>query len=91
VSPAAAELVFMLVVLKLPILYLCGVVWWAIRAEPRPLEGAGRTVEPLDRPPDGRWGHGRPRRPRGRRRGPHGSPVRGYPRAGLGARARVEP
>ena len=78
----------MLVVLKLPVLYLCGVVWWAIRAEPRPLEGAGRAVEPLDGPP---YGHRRSRRPRGSRGGPHGSPVRGYRRAGLGARARVEP
>ena len=24
----------MLVILKIPIVYLCGVVWWAIRAEP---------------------------------------------------------
>jgi hypothetical protein len=38
------ELVFMLVILKIPVVYLCAVVWWAIRAEPRPLEGAGRTA-----------------------------------------------
>ena len=31
----------MLVVLKIPVVYLCAVVWWAIKAEPRPLEGAG--------------------------------------------------
>lgn len=31
----------MLVILKIPVVYLCGVVWWAIRAEPHPLEGAG--------------------------------------------------
>jgi hypothetical protein len=80
----------MLVVLKLPVLYLCGVVWWAIRAEPRPLEGAGRTVEPVGvLPPDDALRR-RPHRPRGSRPGPHGSPVRGYARAGLGARARVE-
>ena len=30
----------MLVILKIPVVYLCAVVWWAIRAEPRPLEGA---------------------------------------------------
>ena len=29
------EIVFMLVLLKIPIVYLCMVVWWAIRAEPR--------------------------------------------------------
>jgi hypothetical protein len=37
----------MLVVLKIPVVYLCAVVWWAIRAEPRPLEGAGRPAAPL--------------------------------------------
>ena len=31
----------MLVILKIPVVYLCAVVWWAIRAEPLPLEGAG--------------------------------------------------
>jgi hypothetical protein len=30
----------MLVVLKIPIVYLCAVVWWAIRAEPRGEEPA---------------------------------------------------
>ena len=33
----------MLVILKIPVVYLCAVVWWAIKAEPRPLEGAGRS------------------------------------------------
>lgn len=37
----------MLVVLKIPVVYLCAVVWWAVRAEPKPLEGAGRTAELL--------------------------------------------
>jgi hypothetical protein len=82
----------MFVILKLPVVYLCGVVWWAIRAEPRPPEGAGRTVEPVRvLPPEDGWRRRRPLRPRGSRPGPHGSPVRGYPRAGLAARARVEP
>ncbi len=30
----------MLVILKIPVVYLCAVVWWAVRAEPRPAEGA---------------------------------------------------
>ena len=34
------ELVFMLVILKIPVVYLCWVVWWAVRAVPEPLEGA---------------------------------------------------
>lgn len=28
------EALFLLVVLKIPVVYLCLVVWWAIRAEP---------------------------------------------------------
>ena len=42
----------MLVVLKIPVVYLCAVVWWAIRAEPRPLEGVGvvASLGPRRRP-----------------------------------------
>jgi hypothetical protein len=36
VSASAWEAVFLLVVLKIPMIYLAGVVWWAIRAEPVP-------------------------------------------------------
>ncbi len=35
------ELVFLMVILKIPIVYLCGVVYYAIKAEPRPDAGAG--------------------------------------------------
>jgi hypothetical protein len=38
-SVSAWEAVFMLVVLKIPMIYLAVVVWWAIRAEPH--AGAG--------------------------------------------------
>jgi hypothetical protein len=68
------ELVFMMLILKLPILYLVGVCWWAIRAEPSPPEQAVAAVQ---------HGHG-PRRwqrkpgPRPRRGSPHGpGPARG--------------
>ena len=40
----------MMVILKIPVAYLCFVVYLAIRAEPRPLEGAAlptRTETPL--------------------------------------------
>jgi hypothetical protein len=64
------ELLFMLVILKIPIVYLCLVVWWAIRAEPRPEEGAALAARlaPLT-PCDWRSGSRRfgPQRPR---RGP---------------------
>jgi hypothetical protein len=70
------ELVFMMLVLKLPIVYLGVVCWWAIRAEPRPLEPALLPVRPEGRP----WSplSRQPRRPR--RRGPHGGPERRYAR-----------
>ncbi len=66
------EIVFLMVILKIPIAYLCAVVWWAIRAEPFPDEGTAGAGddEPLDpRPP---WW-----RPPHRRRspGPHGMPA----------------
>ena len=66
----------MMLVLKLPIIYVGLVCWWAIRAEPRPLEPALLPVLP-DEPAPTRWSRARrhPRRP-----GPHGGPVRGYVR-----------
>jgi hypothetical protein len=83
------ELLFMMVVLKIPIVYLCVVVWWAVRAEPRPLEGAGRTA-PLPRSGPRPWSfRSTPRRRRPG--GPHGSPVRSHRRRGTAfasARAR---
>ncbi|HEX4929676.1 MAG TPA: hypothetical protein VFV62_03130 [Gaiellaceae bacterium] len=81
------ELVFMLIVLKVPVVYLCAVVWWAIRAEPRPFEGAG-TVASLGPPPDCDW---RTRRARALRRGPalRGGGRIGRPGRVAYARARV--
>ena len=65
----------MLVILKIPVVYLCAVVWWAIKAEPRPLEGAGRVAElqpaPLGPESACDWS-------RRRRRAPH----RPFPRGG---------
>jgi hypothetical protein len=81
------ELIFMLVILKIPIIYLCCVVYWAIKAEPRPSEGAARlaSVDP-DQPTP--W-HRRLRRPRFPIR-PHGSPSRTYPRKPVPERAEAE-
>ena len=45
----------MLVILKIPVVYLCAVVWWAIRAEPLPLEGAGRLAPLSPTPPECGW------------------------------------
>jgi hypothetical protein len=63
-SKTAWELVFMMVVLKLPIAYLVAVVWWAVRAQPEPyapVVTAAPAVEPKPCP----WHRGR-RTPRGR-------------------------
>ena len=70
---AIFEIVFLLVILKIPIVYLCAVVWWAVRAEPRPLEGALRAAE-LPTSPMRPWRR-RPSRP-----GPRGGPRRTYAR-----------
>jgi len=39
------ELLFMMLILKLPILYLAGVCYWAIKAEPEPRPLAQRRPE----------------------------------------------
>ena len=39
VSVSAWEAIFMLLVLKLPVVYLAAVVWWAVRAQPEPSAG----------------------------------------------------
>ena len=69
------ELIFLMVLMKLPIAYLVGVVWWAVRAEPRPEEGAALVAVREPEPPSflSRW-RLRVRRPRQPR--PHGGPVR---------------
>jgi hypothetical protein len=70
------EGIFMLVVLKIPMVYLAVVVWWAIRAEPRSGDGSEpvHAFVPLT-PCD--WGESRRRRS-GRLAGPR----RGGPRGG---------
>jgi hypothetical protein len=72
------ELIWMLVILKIPVVYLCLVVWWAIRSEPKPLEAAPTAVRIDPEPrPGWRFSSTRPRR---LPRGPHGTPSRGYRR-----------
>jgi hypothetical protein len=80
------EIVFLMVILKIPIVYLCSVVYYAIKAEPKPEEGA---VVPARLGPDDP-GSGRRRRP-GRRppHRPHGGPARSYARTPRAAYARA--
>ena len=53
------EVIFMLVILKIPVVYLCLVVWWAVKAEPRPLEGAASPARFPD-PQPCPWSRRRP-------------------------------
>ena len=85
------EAIFLLAVLKIPVIYVCCVVWWAIRAEPKPFDGLEpATVVP---PPEIDLRPGT-RLPRGLRRpgqGPHGRPLRTYRRGHAYAPSRVTP
>jgi len=80
--------VFLMVILKIPIVYLCAVVYYAIRSTPRPPEGAAVTAELApDAGPGSGWRRLHPRRfgPH-----PHGGPSRTYPRVPRTAHARAE-
>jgi hypothetical protein len=81
------ELVFLMVILKIPIVYLGAVVYAAIKAKPEPLAGAAVTAKlgPEDRGPV----VDRPRRRRSLTPRPHGGPTRSYPRTARTAVARA--
>ncbi|MBA2358259.1 MAG: hypothetical protein H0V84_07530 [Actinobacteria bacterium] len=74
------ELIFLMAIMKIPIVYLCAVVWWAVRAVPPPPEPAIVPVEPVSGP-ELDAGRARPPRVRPRRNRPHGSPARGPARS----------
>lgn len=65
-SVSVWEAIFMLGVLKIPVIYLAVVVWWAVRAEP---EAPGldddpvRVLEPVHPCGWGDWKRRRPARP----------------------------
>ena len=86
------EAIFLLAVLKIPVIYVCCVAWWAIRAEPRPFDGlelAAILAPPENDPRPGTRFERRPRRPGGG--GPHGRPLRTYGRRTAYAQTRVRP
>ena len=68
------ELVFLMVILKIPIVYLGGVVYHAIKSEPNNGPGDALAVRVIPQPPR------HPSRP-------HGGPVRGYSRTSRGEHA----
>jgi hypothetical protein len=82
--PMVWEFVFLMVILKIPVIYLCAVVYWAIKGGRDPVEPA-RLVAAPDIDPRPPWS---PRRPRPRP-GPHGSPRRREARVGRDAPARA--
>jgi len=85
------ELIFLMFLMKIPIVYLIAVVWWAVKAEPRPEEGAAKLAVIDPDPPPRFFGRFRSRR-RLPRPGPHGSPVRRPERvASAAARAEGQP
>jgi hypothetical protein len=62
--------IYLMFVLKIPIIAAIAIIWWAVKAEPDPLEGrddGGSKLRPRPHP-------SRPL-PRGPRRGPHGDPA----------------
>jgi hypothetical protein len=61
------EIIFMVLVLKIPLIYVCWVVWWAIRAEPV-IGSEGDQSQQINWTPWRRPGGSRPRRG-----GPHGT------------------
>ena len=85
VNVSAWEAIFMLVVLKIPMIYLGAVVWWAVRAVPEPASGGEDlgVLEPVS-PPCGwsDWQRRRIKRPAG------GSPRARQRRAAMRVAAR---
>jgi len=69
------ELIWLMVIMKIPILYLCWVVYWAVKSEPGREEPVATLVVNDDGPPPAWSPRRRPRRP-----GPHGRPTRTYER-----------
>jgi hypothetical protein len=70
----SATFIFLMVILKIPIILLFSIVWWAVHSKPEPEAvpgedgGAKRPLNPRPRPR-----HPRPALPRHPRRGPHGA------------------
>jgi hypothetical protein len=66
--------IWFMVILKIPALYLCYVIWWAVKDPPVEAPGGSSDGYGGSGTPPGRHG---PRLPvPGRRPGPHGKPAR---------------
>jgi hypothetical protein len=63
--------VWMMVVLKIPVIMLLTLVWWAVQQTDAEIDETADEGGGSDRSPH----RGRPRRPRPPRRGPHAEPA----------------
>jgi len=63
VTPTVWEGIFMLLILKIPVIYLAVVVWYAVRAEPKPEFGGDEVGVLAPLTPCG-WDDWKRRRPR---------------------------
>jgi hypothetical protein len=68
--------IWFMVILKIPLLYMCWVIWWAVKDPPDAAESDPALDELEDGGPEWRRSSDRDRRG-GRRGGPHGTPSRG--------------
>jgi hypothetical protein len=89
------EAIFLLLILKIPIVYLGYVVWWAVKSKPEPPLPPEPALKIVGLDPEPGLPFGRRferRRPRVPQRGPHGAPRRTYARrASLVSRAGERP
>jgi hypothetical protein len=83
------ELIFLMVILKIPIVYLCSIVYYAIKAEPRKGRGDAAAVRVTPEWPPSGSDRMRVRAPRRRPPRPHGGPARAYARTARAAHARA--
>jgi hypothetical protein len=91
VEPTLWFVIVFLILFKIPLLYLCYVIWWAVKDPPLPGEGLGEVGDGLGSgggPESGSWWKRRASRPA--RRGPHGSPARRPAPAVVKARSRTD-
>jgi hypothetical protein len=72
-------LFYMVVILKIPVVGMAWIIWWAIKSQPVVEDGA---------PDEGGGQHPRPVPPRPPRRGPHAEPLPPAPQRVRTARAR---
>jgi len=85
------EAIFLLAVLKIPVIYVSLVVWWAIRAEPKPFDGLDPAAVLVPLETDPRPGTQLSRGPRLSGQRPHGRPLRTYQRGHAYEPSRVTP